>query len=306
MRVLDRRTPRAVAQTGPSTAPLLPDTPATTSSTPAAPFTTRAEVPLITAGRGPGLGTPTTTGSTAAAYGAVRRAPAKHTSKHTNRHLEQLARQTWPGRAAAARRARVLLVLAMITLTSWAVVAVPQVPIWAAVPATGLLLTDVVVLMVSGRRRAARRRAEARVVASRIAVAQRRTVAAAKGRSTGATPSRRVVAPAVATVSSTSAPVVEAEASLTDAEGTSSRPAEPAVEDGTWTPVPVPRPTYMLKPVVHRPEPRPLDESVVDDPDASAPVATPPVEPAPRPWEVEHTWADDLDVVLARRRAVNG
>jgi hypothetical protein len=96
---------------------------------------------------------------------------------------------------------------------------------------------------------------------------------------------------------------------------TSAEPAATVAEDGTWTPVPVPRPTYMLKPVVHRPDPRPLEESV-DDPDVAAPGVTaapaPSVEaaasadPAPRPWEVEHTWADDLDVVLARRRAVNG
>ncbi len=56
--------------------------------------------------------------------------------------------------------------------------------------------------------------------------------------------------------------------------------------ENTWVPVAVPPPTYTLKPVAHRAEPRPLE--------------------LPRTGTAD--WADDLDLdaVLARRRAVNG
>ena len=76
--------------------------------------------------------------------------------------------------------------------------------------------------------------------------------------------------------------------------------------------------TYLLKPVVPRPDP------IVED-DVAPPVAVPetdakpkltlapepepepkPSPDKPRPWETEHTWADDIDLFLARRRAVNG
>ena len=77
----------------------------------------------------------------------------------------------------------------------------------------------------------------------------------------------------------------------------------------TWTPVPVPRPTYLMKPVVPRPEPAPLAEPVVEPegPPQLTVVPDPVVEPDVAPvGEAEHSWADDLDMFLARRRAANG
>jgi len=79
------------------------------------------------------------------------------------------------------------------------------------------------------------------------------------------------------------------------------REAATASSGPAWTPVAVPPPTYTLKPVARRAEPRALDLT----PPAAAPSA-------PRPWDIdpvtERPRADelDLDLVLARRRAVNG
>ena len=56
----------------------------------------------------------------------------------------------------------------------------------------------------------------------------------------------------------------------------------PLDPDDGWEPVAVPPPTYTMKPMAPRPQ--------------------------PRPWEGERDFADDLDLdaVLAKRRAVNG
>ena len=76
----------------------------------------------------------------------------------------------------------------------------------------------------------------------------------------------------------------------------------------TWAPVPVPRPTYSLKPSVRRPEPAPL---VLDERDGVAAAATA-AEDDVAATEVVREAVDepaasaagfDLDAVLARRRA---
>jgi hypothetical protein len=73
-------------------------------------------------------------------------------------------------------------------------------------------------------------------------------------------------------------------------------PVQAADDDGTWVPVPVPPPTYTLKPVAPRREPAPLEPAL--DP------AAVPQQPAATAQPVS---ADvDLDSVLERRRAVNG
>jgi hypothetical protein len=64
---------------------------------------------------------------------------------------------------------------------------------------------------------------------------------------------------------------------------------------GTWTPIPVPPPTYTLKPMAPRPEPAPLETP-----------AAPPAASAPRLAVLEEPADVDLDDVLERRRAVNG
>lgn len=236
-------------------------------------------------------------------------------------------------RRAAARRARVLLSLAVAALTSWGIVALPGVPWWTAVPATALLVLDVAALVVSARRRAAARRRTAARVARTAVLAQRRVASARRPAVAGGAP---VPGPRT---DSTDLAAIDVAAAERAARGR--RPEVAAAsehgrehEDGTWTPVPVPRPTYLLKPVVRRQDPAPLvsDPDVViaasasNQPDragqreapasatASAAATSTTATSAtttgsgssPRPWEVEHTWADDLDLFLARRRAVNG
>ncbi|HWS59078.1 MAG TPA: hypothetical protein VN257_11100, partial [Actinotalea sp.] len=73
----------------------------------------------------------------------------------------------------------------------------------------------------------------------------------------------------------------------------------------TWVPVPVPRPSYVLKPAARRADPAPL---VLDQPGA-APATAAPATAAPEAEDVPV--ADDrpttgglaLDAILARRRA---
>jgi hypothetical protein len=79
-----------------------------------------------------------------------------------------------------------------------------------------------------------------------------------------------------------------------------------------WTPVPVPPPTYTMKPAAPRPEPTTSglpgaapsssDRGCVDQSSGEAAEVR-----SARPWDEDPTWADDLDLdaVLARRRAVN-
>jgi hypothetical protein len=206
---------------------------------------------------------------------------------------------------AAHRRAAVLLTLVGATVLSWALVLVPAAgaPVWEAVPASLLLALDLVALRSAARRRAsramARRRAERieRIGRERVAEAARaagparlrtvrpagssaRAAATASGRSAGGRPARPAV-PVVA-AAATSRPGWD-DRRWEDETGEIvgiERP-NPLAAEG-WAPVPVPTPTYMSKPVVERPK--------------------------PRPWTPERDFADDLDLdaVLARRRAVNG
>jgi hypothetical protein len=84
------------------------------------------------------------------------------------------------------------------------------------------------------------------------------------------------------------------------------------VGDDTWVPVPVPPPTYTLKPVVPRPEPAPLPAA--SQPAASLPSALPPVAASGRgrgalprrPEEIERILDLDAADDLETRRAVNG
>ena len=73
---------------------------------------------------------------------------------------------------------------------------------------------------------------------------------------------------------------------------------EPLAAEGTWVPVPVPPPTYTLKPVAPRPAPAPLEPALAP---AAAPAAT-----GPAPLRLVQEPDVDLDSVLERRRAVNG
>ena len=134
-------------------------------------------------------------------------------------------------RAAARRRARVLTLLLAMNLCWWGAVAVTGLPWPSGLPASLLLVTDLVALRAAARRRA-HPRPQARPAAKR-----RPAAAAPPAPAWADTPEARPVRPGTGHPAAT----------------------EPAA--GTWMPVPVPPPVYTLKPVVHRADPsaRPPD-----------------------------------------------
>lgn len=174
-------------------------------------------------------------------------------------------------RAAARRRARVLLLLVLSTVAGWVLVAL-QLTAWpAGVPATALLMLDLVALRAAARRR---RDATAARATRPAPVTQRRREPVAAPQVSG-----RPVEPPV---EETAPPVEE---------------AVPAASIG-WTPVPVPVPLYTLKPMAPRWDLAPRER----------PMAFP--DPVPAVAEEDFAPMGlatlDLDAVLERRRAVNG
>ncbi len=191
-----------------------------------------------------------------------------------------------PSVELAARRRRVVLVaLGGFTAASVLGAIAGAVPASVAVVAVLLLGLDVAALRavaVAGERRRAAEVERAR----RDAEAERaRRVRAVRE-------AARARAGAVAAAAVVEVPDVAAEAVRI-------APAarEAVMADGTWTPVPVPPPTYTLKPIVPRPEPAPLEPAVA--------AAAQPAAAGPSLRLVEEPEVD-LDSVLARRRAVNG
>lgn len=75
-----------------------------------------------------------------------------------------------------------------------------------------------------------------------------------------------------------------------------------AADDEAWSPVPVPRPTYTMKPSAPRREPAPL-ENLEGSTAARTPVEVPAEDRAPLEAPVETTGSIDLNAVLAKRRA---
>jgi hypothetical protein len=178
---------------------------------------------------------------------------------------------------AARRRRTVLAALVTVTLLAVTGALTGAVPAGFAVVCVVLLALDLTALRrvaVAERRRRAEEFARARRAAARAARAARPEPIAAP------------VAP--------QAPEVEAPDAVEPAPHAEPIPA--AVDDGTWVPVPVPPPTYTLKPVAHRAEPAPLEPALDPAAAASQPAA------AAQPVAAEV----DLDSVLERRRAVNG
>jgi hypothetical protein len=235
-------------------------------------------------------------------------------------------------RGAARRRLVLTLVLLAVTAGAWTAVALAYAqPVGAVVPTALLLL-----VLVLGRRaaRAARRveRAEAaraRAAGGPEAAARNRSAPVA------AAPAGRAPVPAPRVAATTAAPppgvtpaapgpreatteiipavegapgssglrwhgvptqpdVPEATDGRTDAPGAPG--AERISREGSWTPVPVPAPTYTLKPSAPRVDAAPL---VTDELSAGADrAATDPGAPSAAPGR-----GVDLDEVLERRRA---
>ena len=215
---------------------------------------------------------------------AVRRAAAERAARAAH-----LARR----RAGARRRALLATTLLVLAVAGWAAVVAGGLPALGAVPSALL----VAVLGLGRRAVVAGRRADAAWAAGAAA-------RAAVPRSTRPTAVGHARRPSDASTEvfarvPTQAPVVEREVGERVAEA----PAEP-----TWAPVPVPRPTYSLKPAVRRPDPAPLvlDERTDDVAGAAAAGRTddtvaPGHESVDGP--VGPAVGFDLDAVLARRRA---
>ncbi len=201
---------------------------------------------------------------------------------------EQAHRAAYLSRRAAGARRRAVLAVALTlgTLTGWvAALAGALVVVGALVPT--VLLGSVLVL---GRRAVVQgHRADAAWAAAAPERAARRALVtpAAVG---------RAVRP-----SNDSTQIM----ARVPAERSTERLAEPtpvvaeALGGPAWEPVPVPRPSYSLKPAVRRPEPAPLP---AEDLETVAAAAAPEVVEDDLP-EVETTGTIDLDAILARRRA---
>ena len=213
---------------------------------------------------------PVAAAATASRAGEAERARVRSAQREAHiAHANVVER----ARLAAARRARVMVALLLFTAAAWVVSLTTASPIWVAVPPSVMLLVHV----LAARLAAVRSHRVLAMSRERLVDARRRSEAAA------ASPADVPVA--------APAPVEE--------------PAEvesPAAAVGgePWMPVPVPPPTYTLKPVVPRPEPAPL-------PEPAAPAARVTRGALPRrPEEVERILDLDAPETLETRRAVNG
>jgi hypothetical protein len=229
------------------------------------------------------------------------------------------ARATTMARAAARRRAQVLLGLVTATVLGWG--AVPLLGLSALIAAMPTLLLGAYLAML---RTLAVRRAARRATAAPRPAEPPRDTEAPRPRTTRPAAGPSPVQAARAAAEAAARRRADEAAAL--AEGTDNA-AEKLAPASTWDPVPVPPPTYTMKPMAPRAEPAPLDFAT-DGHDGAAPAAgtgpasgeaadgTAGPEPdeeangtetaGPRPDS--QRWADglDLDAVLARRRAVNG
>nr|WP_297425826.1 hypothetical protein [uncultured Actinotalea sp.] len=269
---------------------------------------------------------------------AARRAAAERAQR-----VAHLARR----RAAARRRALLTAVLLVAVVAGWTTVAAVAAPVLAgAIPSVALLGVlglgraavrageradaawaagaaerQALPAATAGARTVGRavRPSEARTEVLARVPRQRTTAAdAERAQAAGATtalPTQRGERPAVA--SSTSLPSAAVGAGpTTSAQDERTEPAPAPQRTSAWSPVPVPPPSYTLKPSAPRREPAPLpaedelatpaaragvdvrtDPSVADG-TAAGVSATPPAERA-----AQAPASLDLDAILARRRA---
>ncbi|HST81685.1 MAG TPA: hypothetical protein VLL08_08130 [Kineosporiaceae bacterium] len=187
-------------------------------------------------------------------------------------------------RIAARRRARIMALLFIATVVSWVVTSVSSMSAWVAVPATVLLVMHVLASRVAGLR--------SREALMLLAVQVQSAALQARPQRSFAAPSRP------AEVVAEAAPV-----------GSSERAARRAAAVGaeTWEPVPVPPPTYTLKPAVHRPEPAPLDVPAAASADAPGTAVSRGALPR-RAADIERILAleSDLDDLFEEPKVVNG
>jgi type II secretory pathway pseudopilin PulG len=175
-------------------------------------------------------------------------------------------------RIAARRRAVIMALLLVASVSSWGVSTVASVPTWVALPATVLLVLHA----LASRSAGLRSRESLTVLAAQLHSAE---LAQAR-------PQRQVAV----TARPADVAVVAAAAQLP--ERVVRRAA--AVGAETWEPVPVPPPTYTLKPAVHRPEPAPLELPAAHAPAAAAQTGAPAVPRGALPRR-----AADVERILA-------
>lgn len=243
---------------------------------------------------------------------AVRRTAAERAARAAH-----LARR----RAGARRRALLAATLLVLSIAGWAAVVGGALAVLGLAPS--LLLTSVLVLgrraVVAGQRADAAWAAGARARAA-VPRSTRPTAVGHAHRPSEAATEIIARVPAEAPRAAVSAdPAVERVARAERAEqaereraAAEQAEAERAESGPTWAPVPVPRPTYSLKPSVRRPEPAPLVLDERADGAASASGATTEAESDVDQVESAAERAEepaaratgfDLDAVLARRRA---
>lgn len=203
---------------------------------------------------------------------------------------ERAARAAHLARRRAGARRRAVLAVALLLLTAAG---------WAGVVAGGLVALGVVpsallgAVLVLGRRAVV---AGHRADAAWAAGASARAATPRSTREPTAVGHARRPSDATTEVIQRVPPLAKPEVAAVDTTADETGEAGP-----TWAPVPVPRPSYALKPAVRRPEPAPLllDERSDAAPAASAGEAAP--EPVAEPAAAVAGF--DLDAVLARRRA---
>lgn len=234
---------------------------------------------------------------------AVRRTAAERAARAAH-----LARR----RAAARRRAVLATTLVVLSLAGWGGVLAGGLLALGVAP-TVLLAT---VLVLGRRAVVAARRADAAWAAGAPARAAvpRSTRPTAVGHARRPSDASTEVMARVPADRAEEVAAAEARAEAVAAADAAQAPedAKTSADARTWAPVPVPRPTYSLKPAVRRPEPAPLvlderegAEAVARDAQADGAAeagrenAAETAQAAPE----TATAGFDLDAVLARRRA---
>jgi hypothetical protein len=199
------------------------------------------------------------------------------------RNPRDLAVALESARRAAKRRATIMLVLLAVTVTAFVARAALGAPVWVVLPSLTLLVSHLLASRVAAIR-SGEHLAVLREQIRRGPVAQPRPARTARPAAASA------ARPAVAT----------------PAASVPGRVARRAVAVGaeTWDPIPVPAPTYTLKPAVFRPEPPPLDLPAVA---AAAPAPSRGALPR-RAEDIERILALDPEPELGfqHRTAVNG
>jgi cytoskeletal protein RodZ len=192
-------------------------------------------------------------------------------------------------------RGLVLLGLLVSTPVVWLLVPFTALVWWAAALVTGALVAMVAYQRHTVNRAREQRRRQARQELRSASQARRQSRRDVVGHVVAANRDRAAAA-----------------ASADGVESASSEP-ESRTADGSWQPVPVPPPTYTLKPKAPAVSVRPAaysNAAVPTEPAAAVepvePVTTPVVEPVPAVAGAAGTGGFDLDEILERRIAANG